>query len=92
MTLIATCPICRKIVDRVSFKKEHLNKRTIPVWHQVDDEDHHWALDEQSSVNVRRYFKNDGDHERTRSLEIGQSAFPNTPFRVSRHQFLELGL
>jgi len=63
MTLMAICPICSKTIDSVCFEKEHLYKRTIPVWHSADNEDHHWSLDEQSSENVRRYFSN------------GQSAF-----------------
>jgi hypothetical protein len=60
MTMMATCPFCKKTVDNVSFEKEHLRRRTIPVWHPADDEDHHWALDEKSSNNVRRYLNNDG--------------------------------
>lgn len=90
MTLMAICPICSKTIDSVCFEKEHLYKRTIPVWHSADNEDHHWSLDEQSSENVRRYFNN------------GQSAFSGSSFsfpsgdqmefQISRHKFLELGL
>jgi len=89
MTLMATCPICSKTIDSVCFEKEHLYNRTIPVWHSADNEDHHWALDEQSSENVRKYFKNNGQTPFS-GLSFG---FPSgNEIQISRHKFLELGL
>jgi len=87
--LMATCPICSKTIDSVCFEKEDLYKRTIPVWHLADNEDHHWAFDEQSSENVRKYFKNNGQSPFS-GLSFG---FPSgNEIQISRHKFLELGL
>jgi len=59
MSLVVVCPLCKKMVDNVCFERDHLGERTIPVWHPADGEDHHWALDEQSSEKLRKNFKDD---------------------------------
>ena len=91
MKLMASCPICSKTIDSVRFESEHLYKRTIPVWHSADNEDHHWSLDEQSSENVRRYFKDNG-HSAFSGLSFGFPSGDQMEFQISRHKFLELGL
>jgi hypothetical protein len=59
MSIMAACPFCKKTVDNVSFQKQHLAKRRIPVWHSADGDYHHWALDKRSSENLRTYLNSD---------------------------------